>query len=135
NGSYVRSSPAAGPAPGEEEYLVAAVGPVWPRRLRNTVLLLFPLALLLAWYGFLLDASERDLQEALAEADRLDPNWRLEEIEANRLVIPDHQNSALQVSKVRGLLPEMWADRHLENLAPEFQLKPQEIAAVRNALG
>jgi len=114
------------------------MGPRWPLRLRNATLLLLPLTLLLAWYGFLLDASERDLQEAMAEADRLDRNWRLEEIEANRLIIPDDQNSALQVLKVRGLLPKVWdsteADRHLENLAPELQLRPQEIAAVRDAL-
>src|SRR5262249_28601219 len=32
--------------------------------------------------------------EAAAEADRLDPGWRLEELEAKRAVIPDNENSA-----------------------------------------
>ena len=86
----------------------------------------------------LLDAVERDLQEAVAEADRLDPHWRLEEIEANRIKIPDDRNSTLQVMKVRSLLPKGWdttqADVLLQNLAPELQLKPLESAAVRNAL-
>lgn len=140
-GTYVRRSLAVG-GPGEQEYLVVAKGPRWSRHLRNAVLLLLPLALLLAWYGYLLHAVDRDLQDAIAEADRLDPQWRLEEIEANRLKIPDDQNSALQVMKVRSLLPKgsdtletAEVDRLLQqDRAPEFQLKPREIEAVRTAL-
>jgi hypothetical protein len=52
--------------------------------------------------------SDRDWEEAVAEADRLDPGWRLEELEARRAVLPDEQNAALQVLAAAGLLPKPW---------------------------
>jgi hypothetical protein len=65
----------------------------------------------LAGIGFYLYcdvASERELQAAYAETDRLDPRWRLEDIEADRAVVPGATNSATQVMKAKRLLPKQW---------------------------
>ena len=51
----------------------------------------------------------RDLERAIAEADRLDPGWRLAELEAARAEVPDDENSALQVLAVIKLLPPSWS--------------------------
>src|SRR5262249_1737408 len=48
------------------------------------------------------------LRDALAETDRLDPGWRLEELEAKRALIPDEENSAIDLIKARTLLPRRW---------------------------
>jgi hypothetical protein len=53
-------------------------------------------------------AIERDLQEALAEADRLDPGWRWDDLEAKRAVISDSENGALRVLEARRLMPDPW---------------------------
>jgi hypothetical protein len=45
-------------------------------------------------------ADEADLQAAMAETDRLDPGWRLEELEANRAVVPAERDAAPMVTKV-----------------------------------
>jgi hypothetical protein len=52
--------------------------------------------------------ASRDLDAALAEADRLDPNWREGELEAGRTVIPDRDNAALLALAVKPLLPAGW---------------------------
>jgi hypothetical protein len=84
--------------------LTATVTP--PRRRRSRRLLLalamvaFVAAVLagIAWY---LDWSERrDYAEALAETDRLDPGWRLEDITAARTPIADDRNAAVQALEV-----------------------------------
>jgi hypothetical protein len=52
----------------------------------------------------------RELAEALAEADRLDPGWRLEDIEAKRPKLADGANSARCVDAVQALLPKDWPE-------------------------
>src|SRR6266404_954390 len=47
----------------------------------------------LSWY------KERGFQALLAETDRLDPGWRLEQILAARPALPDERNSAKQAEK------------------------------------
>jgi hypothetical protein len=80
----------------------------WLKRLRPALLLLVPVALVQAWYFLHSAAAERRLQNAIAEADRLDPGWRLEELEAKRDVLPDDRNSAVQVAAVHQLRPRDW---------------------------
>jgi hypothetical protein len=53
-------------------------------------------------------AADRALVEAVAEADRLDPGWRLEDIEAARRKIPDEKNGALVVLSAHGKMPAKW---------------------------
>lgn len=51
---------------------------------------------------------DRRLKAAIAEADADDPHWRLEDFFANRVQIPDDENSALVVDEVVSALPELW---------------------------
>lgn len=66
-----------------------------------------PLAVI-GWYAYQSAAGSKMLQDAIAEADRLDPGWRLEELEAKRAEVPDEQDSAPHVLAVRSLLPTDW---------------------------
>src|SRR5262249_9165121 len=59
-------------------------------------------------YYYELANKDRALEEAIAEADRLDPGWRLEEIEAKRQAIPPDINGALCVLKSKELVPQHW---------------------------
>src|SRR5437870_11073475 len=58
--------------------------------------------------GYFYWTADRDLQEAIAEADRLDPGWQLADLEAKRDVIPAEENGALQVLATAKLLPPNW---------------------------
>jgi hypothetical protein len=66
------------------------------------------------------------LNEVLAETDRLDPGWRWEEIEAKRQSIPDEENAALIVQKVKSHLGKQWEyfDQLLEKT--EYRDLPNE---------
>jgi type II secretory pathway pseudopilin PulG len=82
------------------------------RRLRvwHLLAIVVLVASALAYGGYAYDrqAQEQALKEAVAEADHVDPGWRLEEIEAARKVIPDERNAALKVIEVRRLMPKTW---------------------------
>src|SRR5947208_2528492 len=83
------------------------VQPNRPRRLRYVVVgaaLVF-LLVVVAVFGYLLLAAERSLGGAMAEADRLDPGWRLEELLGKRELPPDEQNSALLIVRMKPLWP------------------------------
>jgi serine/threonine protein kinase len=58
------------------------------------------------------DTSADDLLQVVADLDRYDPNWRLEQIEAKRPAIPDEQNGAIQIGKFRKAVADM-TDRPL----------------------
>jgi hypothetical protein len=49
-----------------------------------TVLVLLPLLVLAGVYFYLGQLAERELRNALAEADRLDPGWRLDDLLGQR---------------------------------------------------
>ncbi len=73
------------------------------------ILLLLVLAWSVGFYSYYRHVSDRDLREAIAEADRLEPNgWRIDDIEAQRRFGPDEENAALVVLKVKGLTPANW---------------------------
>jgi hypothetical protein len=80
------------------------IPPALRKRRRWPLLLIVPLALLMAGFVYLHLANQR-LERAIAEADRLDPRWRLADIEADRATLPDEENSALTVSAARAKLP------------------------------
>jgi hypothetical protein len=63
---------------------------------------------------------ERELTEFMAELDRSEPGWRLEELEANRKAIPDENNSARQVAKAVALLKQTDFLKRLEREDPFF---------------
>jgi ABC-type transport system involved in multi-copper enzyme maturation permease subunit len=122
----------------EPERLIGGRGRSWPGCLRNAVLALLPLAALLACYGYLMNVADKDYRDAIAQTDRLEPSWRIEELEAKRLVVPDSENSSRQLLKAKEMLPKAWdtaeADTATKDVRPEVLLRPEEVQAVRAAL-
>jgi hypothetical protein len=116
----------------------------WPKRL---ALGAFVLLLLGGAYAvWFLSWAKRELREATAEADRLDPGWRWDELEEKREALADADNSALCVLRARNLLPSPWPDwasypaaagqdpeEDLRGLTPTAPLTPQQVAALQAA--
>jgi hypothetical protein len=106
-------------------------------------LLLFLLAggyVLLIFY-----LSDRNLRLVRAEADRLDPGWRLEELEARRAALADDQNAALVIlSAVKSPAASLstgpkWTDHgqarnEIARLTPTEQLDSSQISLFKAAL-
>jgi hypothetical protein len=93
----------------------------WARRIGWLVLTCsIPMALTGAFRAYSADA-DRQLEEAIAEADRLDPGWRLEELEARRQ-IPDEENSFRLVRSLIGGKPKEVRARADGKLARARQL-------------
>jgi hypothetical protein len=72
------------------------------RRLWLRVLLGFAClaAAVVGAYLYLEDQTRRDWDAAVAETDRLDPRWRLEELQADRPDIKDEDNAALLINAI-----------------------------------
>jgi hypothetical protein len=108
------------------------------RWLRITLLVLLPLGLLTGIYAYLALSADWELQQAIAEADRLEPDgWRLQDLGAAQVAIADEENSALVVLAAHRLMPNRWADQLLfrnpfsDPPPPEVQLDETQVAAVR----
>jgi hypothetical protein len=88
---------------------------------------------------FLVYRSDSALRQAEAEADSLDPGWRLEDLEAKRVRPPDADNSALRVLAVKRLLPtngwktQLYTDL-FQDLPPEAQLNAEQVKALKAAM-
>jgi hypothetical protein len=91
--------------------------------------------------------AESEWRDAVAEADRLDPGWTFDELEAARASIPDEANSALCAKAAHGLLPAGWPpleanptpanqklDKSIRELLPLAALQPQQLEALSVAL-
>jgi hypothetical protein len=83
--------------------------------------------------------AERRYAAAAAEADRLDPGWRLDDILAGREKLPDRENSALVVRDIAGELPGGWPgiklyDRSFSFLGetPEVRLNKGRVEQLRD---
>jgi hypothetical protein len=109
--------------------------PASPRRRKRLVLGLglLVLALAAAWYAFLYHATNRRLSAALAAADRLDPGWHLEELEARRTDLPEEENSAVRVRAIHRLLPLRWPDWEYPVSSPESQAADRERVVLRES--
>jgi hypothetical protein len=78
----------------------------WGRRILKAFLLLIVVALVAYFlFSFL---GGRELAAAIAEADRLDPGWRLDDLEAAGRDIPDDENAARRVAAAHRLLAGTW---------------------------
>ncbi len=67
---------------------------------RRRIIVFAFVAIALAWGGYAIwtyIASQSFLNQAIAETDALDPNWRLADMFAAQKPIPDHENSALAI--------------------------------------
>jgi hypothetical protein len=115
----------------------------WPRRVLKAVLLLIGVAV--GAYYLLAYLGTRDLAAAIAEADRLDPGWRLDEMQAARAKLADGENSALQVLAADALLrnfpawPAELRDppsliQSFVELAPQAQLSVLQAEALKAVL-
>src|SRR5262249_46531583 len=95
---------------GEPDYRVLPTE-VRPPRRRWRIFLGLLLACLLVIAGLLAyhyASAGRDLQTALAEADRLDPGWREGELGAQPETPPGPDNAARVALLVKPLLPARW---------------------------
>src|SRR5262245_13354664 len=118
------------------------------RRRKWPFILLLAVVLLGSGYAYFAISAHWELQAATAELDRLDPRWRLEEVEADRADIPESRNAALMAMAVKPLMPEKWpaweaVTTNLEagalqdsftKLEPQRQLNKEQIDALRAEL-
>jgi len=118
----------------EEIQFEEMVGGGFSKRLVGGTLLLLPCCLMLCWYGYTHWAAEKSLEEAITNADRLDPGWRLQDLEDKRAVIPDPENSSLLIREVKAHLPENWEYARYQkfyeqfvDLDPEKQLNDEQV--------
>ncbi|MGH7172529.1 MAG: hypothetical protein ACRELG_19800, partial [Gemmataceae bacterium] len=102
----------------------------------------------LAALGLMWNRQKRasKLQATLAELDRGEPGWRLDDIEAAREEVPEDENSARVVVDAARLLPQPWPpknfpEEHFRLLPPpemlsneDFARLSRELASVRLAL-
>jgi tRNA A-37 threonylcarbamoyl transferase component Bud32 len=79
-----------------------------------------------------MDTSAEDLLAVVAELDRTDPDWRLEQILAKRKVIPDDQNGALQIAAFRKLVTEMPGGPPGEDQWPVSPVLRERMQALEN---
>jgi ABC-type transport system involved in multi-copper enzyme maturation permease subunit len=115
-------------------------GPTHSWRLTAWFLFFLPLIIGLGWYGYSHFAAERSLEQAIADADRLDPGWRLLELEAKRTIVPYEENSTYVIREVRTRLPGDWEVGRLydqfqvQGLDPEKQLKDRQVQVLTELL-
>ena len=132
--------------------------PVRPRRRRwpyVIALLCLPVLTAVGAYLYLTISADRELGAAIAEADRLDPRWRLDDVEADRVVVPEAENSGTAVIAANFALPKNWpfwdyppnpedppdaapkrktlADS-FQNLEPQRQLDDDQATALRTEM-
>jgi hypothetical protein len=91
------------------------------------------------------DKMASKLQQLMAEMDRTDPGWRLEDIEAARADVPEEENSARVILAAAKQMPKRWpsADFHEEHYrlpanellsGEDFVVLSRELASAREAL-
>jgi ABC-type transport system involved in multi-copper enzyme maturation permease subunit len=95
------------------------------------------LALGIGWYWYVSSQADERLQNAIGEANRLDPGWRLEELESRRHVVgPD--NAALAVIQASALLPPYWRNHFFylfdDRRGPSDGMTKEDLAKVQTWL-
>jgi hypothetical protein len=116
--------------------------PPVPRRRRWLLrLMLLPVAAAAGLWAFVLWDEYRTaarLADAIAEADRLDPGWRIDDLLARRAVLPDQQNAAHRIFAVAAKLPKTFPDadpdQTISGLSPPARLTEPQRAALAKLL-
>jgi hypothetical protein len=123
-----------------------ATVPLRPRRrvlrviVRAALVLVGVVSLWLAYRAYDDWRARREWAEACAEADRLDPGWRWEDLVAKTPVVPDEQNSAVRLLGAYRLLPQGWrgsrASSQFRNhqTRPTVRLSPADVSGLRRIL-
>src|SRR5438552_11015997 len=65
------------------------------------------------------------LETVFAETDRLDPYWRVDDLEAHRPAVPDAENGGLKVSALRVKFPALFLPVHVQEAVGEFTSEHQ----------
>jgi hypothetical protein len=109
------------------------------RWLLVAVLVLLPVLVLAGVYIYIAYLADVELQAAFAEADRLDPGWRLDNLLQRRPAYADDDNSALQVARSRSLIPNRWASKKgfndlFADLPRQHQLDAEQLKALRQEM-
>lgn len=96
--------------------------------------LLLVIAILIGWAV----SANSGLSSAMAEADRLDPGWRLDDLEAKRVVLPDAENGAEIITRLKST-PTVGTPNHklydlLSGLDPPRLLNDQQEDALQKLL-
>jgi ABC-type transport system involved in multi-copper enzyme maturation permease subunit len=131
-----------GPVPRPEAEGQVQAAPAKPRRvLRVAIGLAAGAALLVVgWGAFHSWKADRDLQAALDETDRTDPDWHFPDLEGARKPVPAERNSAPLVLAVHGLLPRwnLWPTQdlvpQLDDLPPQTRLSRQHWLGITSDL-
>jgi hypothetical protein len=79
------------------------------RRRRRLLWLLVPPALVAGAWLYMYRAGDQQLTRAVAEAERSDPHWRLDDVLAERAAIPDEENGARTALAAKAKIPPRWA--------------------------
>src|SRR5713101_6247571 len=129
----------------------------WKRRIRTAAIVVFiVVGTPFGVHFYLRCSTERDLRQAMAEADRSDPGWQLLELESKRKTLPDAENSALKIISVKRAMPSRWPNSprinlgpgrsvietdleidiedQIGRLSPEMQLSPEVIPVLRGVI-
>ena len=87
-------------------------------------------------YGLLRHAGNRELEAALAETDKLDPYWRLEDLEAHRRPMPPpEQNGFEQVMAAANVLPaKPWPQPAFPQFDDDRPYQVRVVAAMTSGL-
>jgi hypothetical protein len=119
-----------------------AVPPPTPSRRRR--ILLWAVGLLVglpvALFCYVTWSLSYRAQDAIAETDRLDPRWRLEDIEADRISPSRDENAAVVVMALIKSAGRRRVDDHpryekvFADLAPARQLNPEQLDLIRDRL-
>jgi hypothetical protein len=107
----------------------------WGRLVVGTVIIAFLLsfAVVAARRTYITHQAQQDLDAVVAELDRTDPGWRLDELEAARAPVADEKNAALAVMKVCELLPKGWSPSR-PNTQLECQFTSEQLASLQQDL-
>lgn len=114
-----------------------------PRRLliRLGLLVAVGIGLCIGLLGYLEWRERREWADACAEADRLDPDWRWEELAAKQPTMPAERNLATHVGVVARLPANAPVPRNgkylvdLEGTLPQHRLDPGVVADITEVLG
>jgi ABC-type transport system involved in multi-copper enzyme maturation permease subunit len=96
----------------------------WLRLGLTVILLAVPALLLMLVFEWRRAQSQIALEQAMAEADRLDSPWQLEDLAARAPEVPPERNSAIVLARAYSLLPDKYWNDHDFSDAEHFLYEP-----------
>src|SRR5688572_15994242 len=108
----------------------------WPRYLLATLLVLIAVPTVL--YQAIKWQSANDADSVMAELDRTDPNWRLDDLEASREKLSAEENSALFIIKLVAMGGASGTSRRefyeqFDNIEPQYELNALQVQLLQDA--